>query len=96
MQAEWAAILAQLPQLTTFHGVRFFYEVAQGSGATASVPLTLSERSRMRRNDEIASLLAWKCTKLRRLDHWEEGSGRVVVLLRDGDKVRYEVRRVKT
>lgn len=94
--AEWAAILAQLPQLTTFHGVRFFYEVAQGSGATASVPLTLSERSRMRRNDEIASLLAWKCTKLRRLDHWEEGSGRVVVLLRDGDKVRYEVRRVKT
>lgn len=94
--AEWAAILAQLPQLTTFHGVRFFYEVAQGSGATASVPLTLSERSRMRRNDEIASLLAWKCTKLRRLDHWEEGSGRVVVLLRDGEKVRYEVRRVKT
>jgi hypothetical protein len=73
--------------------VRFFYEV---STTDPSVPLGVSDRSRVRKNDEIASVLAWKCPKLRRLDHWEEGSGKVVVLLRDGEKDRYEVRRVKS
>ncbi|KAJ7133738.1 hypothetical protein C8R43DRAFT_1022974 [Mycena crocata] len=95
--AEWALLLAGMPELTTFHGVRFFYEVS----ATASVGtnLTMADRSRVRKNDEVAGVLAWKCVKLRRVDHWEEGGGKVVVLVRDGErggeKVRWEVRRVK-
>ncbi|KAF7350917.1 hypothetical protein MSAN_01653800 [Mycena sanguinolenta] len=90
--AEWAQLLAGLPELTTFHGVRFFYEVA---GATAN--LTMADRSRVRKNDEVAGVLAWKCVKLRRVDHWDEGGGKVIVLLRDGERreVRWEVRRVK-
>ncbi|KAJ6491610.1 hypothetical protein C8R47DRAFT_1319411 [Mycena vitilis] len=98
--AEWAQLLAGLPELTTFHGVRFFYEVAAtASGATAN--LSMADRSRVRKNDEVAGVLAWKCVKLRRVDHWEEGGGKVVVLVRDGEKerggekVRWEVRRVK-
>ena len=81
-----------MPELSTFHGARFFYEV---SVTDPTAPLTLSDRSRVRKNDEVASRLAWKCAKLRRLDHWDEGSGKIIVLLRDGEKVRYEVRRVK-
>ncbi|GBE89258.1 hypothetical protein SCP_1502660 [Sparassis crispa] len=90
---EWATLLSNMPELTTFYGVRFFYEVS----ALAADPsiLSLSDRSRVRKNDEVASVFAWKCPKLRRLDHWEEGSGKVIVLLRDGEKIRYEVRRVK-
>jgi hypothetical protein len=96
--AEWAQLLAGLPELATFHGVRFFYEV---SGAAGGNNLTMADRSRVRKNDEVAGVLAWKCVKLRRVDHWEEGGGKVVVLVRDGErergaeKVRWEVRRVK-
>ncbi|RPD72603.1 hypothetical protein L226DRAFT_511753 [Lentinus tigrinus ALCF2SS1-7] len=90
---EWASVLAQMPELTTFHGIRFFYEVACTD--SASLALSLSDRSRARKNDEVASVLAWKCPKLRRLDHWDDGAGRVVVLIRDAERVRYEVRRVK-
>ena len=69
-----------------------------GVGAIPGKTLQLSmmERSRMRKNDEIAGVLAWKCSKLRRVDHWEcsEG-GKVVVLLRDeSGKGRWEVRRL--
>ena len=92
-QVEWATLLSPLSELATFHGVRFFYEV---SSTDPSGPITTSERSRLRKNEEIASMLAWKCPKLRRLDHWEEASMRVIVLIRDGEKVRYEVRRTKT
>ncbi|PIL26850.1 hypothetical protein GSI_11030 [Ganoderma sinense ZZ0214-1] len=93
---EWANVLAQMPELTTFHGLRFFYEVASTAmqmQADGGAPLSLSDRSRVRKNDEVASVLAWKCPKLRRLDHWDEGSGRVIVLVRDAERVRYEVRR---
>ena len=37
----------------------------------------------MRKNDEIAGVLAWNFSKLRRVDYWEEGAGKVVVLLRE-------------
>lgn len=52
--------------------------------------ISMMERSRLRKNDETASLLAWKCRKLRRVDHWEPASNtagdrKVVVLLRDGN-----------
>ncbi|KAM5541883.1 hypothetical protein V8D89_004612 [Ganoderma adspersum] len=91
---EWANVLAQMPELTTVHGLRFFYEVASTAmQADGAAPLSLSDRSRVRKNDEVASVLAWKCPKLRRLDHWDEGSGRVIVLIRDAERVRYEVRR---
>lgn len=89
-------MLAQLPELTAFHGARFFYEVAEGLGQAALSSATISDRSRIKKNDEVASVLAWKCPKLRRLDHWDENGGKVVVLLRDDDKAKWEVRRVKT
>ncbi|KAF8958861.1 hypothetical protein BDZ97DRAFT_1906380 [Flammula alnicola] len=88
-----------------------------GAGARDSSPMTniasfsknqshmsMMERSRMRKNDEIAGVLAWKCPKLRRVDHWEEGSPKVIVLLKEHadeagkereSKVRWEVRRMK-
>ncbi|CAA7257438.1 unnamed protein product [Cyclocybe aegerita] len=147
---EWTELLAMLPELTTMHGVKFFYDVASAvvgapilsssspanglwstsnsnsspisASASPTPPIggapstfgpaktqpqvSMMERSRMRKNDEIAGVLAWKCRKLRRVDHWEDGSGKVIVLVRDHgnaseeagvgkDKVRWEVRRVK-
>ena len=85
-------MLAPMTELTTFHGVRLFYEV---SATDPSAAMSLSDRSRLRKNEEIAANLVWKCAKLRRVDHWEEGSGKVVVLVRDGEKAKYEVRRVR-
>jgi hypothetical protein len=100
---EWATLLSPLTHLTAFHGVKFFYEI---SNAVLSVPierLTTADRSRVKKNEEVASVLAWKCPKLRRVDHWEElyqqGSGKrdkVVVLIREKEGVRWEVRRVKS
>ncbi|KAF8806488.1 hypothetical protein BYT27DRAFT_7191043 [Phlegmacium glaucopus] len=127
--AEWAELLATLPDLTSMHGVKFFYEVSSVTSTTntpsntnnntaysngqapistpglniirdaspvsqsahtskqghthTQMSLSMMERSRMRKNDEIAGVLAWKCKKLRRLDHWDESSGKVIVLLRD-------------
>ena len=96
---DWADLLTQLPDLMTFHGARFFYEVADNQGFVGSVPasssVSISDRSRIKKNDEIASVLAWKCPKLRRLDHWDEQAGRVIILVKDGEKTRWEVRRVK-
>ncbi|PPR05525.1 hypothetical protein CVT24_003268 [Panaeolus cyanescens] len=61
--------------------------VVFGNGQSGGHNANLSnmERSRMRKNDEIAGVLAWKCKKLRRVDHWEDGSGKVIVLLRERD-----------
>lgn len=104
---EWAVLLSAAPELTTFHGVKFFYEVslqaqAAVSVAAASSSFGMTDRSRIRKNDETASVLAWKCAKLRRVDHWEDGGGKVIVILKDGDgngkdKIapRWEIRRVK-
>ncbi|RDB18635.1 hypothetical protein Hypma_014654 [Hypsizygus marmoreus] len=104
---EWATLLSDLPDLAAFHGVRFFYEVspqaAQPSVTATSTHISMTDRSRIRKNDEVAAVLAWKCSKLRRLDHWEEGVGKVIVLAKDSpdrpnekEKVRWEVRRVKS
>ena len=87
-KVDWANLLTQFSELTTFHGVPFFYEAGSG-------PVTISDRSRIKKNDEVASVLAWKCPNLRRVDHWEEQSSKVIVLFRDGEKVRWEVRRIK-
>ena len=62
--------------------------------ATMNASISMTDRSRLRKNDEVAGMLAWKCPKLRRLDHWEEGGGRAIILARDGERVRWEVRRV--
>ena len=86
-------MLTQLPDLVAFHGVRFFYEVSEGCQGNPSI--SLSDRSRVRKNDEVASVLTWKCPKLRRVDHWDENSAKIIVLLKEGDKIRWEVRRVK-
>ena len=60
-------------------------------GHPNQMSLSMMERSRIRKNDEIAGVLAWKCKKLRRLDHWDESGGKVIVLLRDhehGEEVK--------
>ena len=107
---EWTILLSALPELTTFHGIRFFYFVADGIMARKmdEVSVSASDRSRIRKNDEIASLLAWRCPKLRSVDYWDDTAGRVIVLVRssgacingnatpDEKKVGWEVRRVKT
>ncbi|KAL0576539.1 hypothetical protein V5O48_005431 [Marasmius crinis-equi] len=87
---DWATLLSGLPDLTTFHGVKFFYEASVASASAA-------DRSRVRKNDESASVLVWKCPKLRRVDHWDDspGIGKVVVLVKDGRDVKWEIRRVK-
>lgn len=78
--------------------------------------VSLMDRSRFKKNDWTASMLVWRCPKLRRVDHWDDGTSRIVVLTRgsaalpaaelgvDGaevaskhsQKVRWEVRRVKS
>lgn len=122
---EWALLLSAAPELTTFHGVKFFYEVSlaaqssvassspssfvsglgavsPGTGAASTAHMSMTDRSRIRKNDETASVLAWKCAKLRRVDHWEDGGGKVIVLVKDGDgkdkdkmTSRWEIRRIK-
>lgn len=96
---EWAAVLASLTELTTFVGVKFFYEVSALTLTTlaTSSPMSLSpsELSRVRKNDKVAGVLGNKCPKLRRLDHWEDAGGRVIVLSRDGNEVKWEVKRLK-
>ncbi|KAE9407561.1 hypothetical protein BT96DRAFT_1014113 [Gymnopus androsaceus JB14] len=57
---EWAVLLSAAPELTTFHGVKFFYEVslqaqAAVSVAAASSSFGMTDRSRIRKNDETAS-----------------------------------------
>lgn len=96
---EWAAVLAPLTELTTFIGIKFFYEVSTLTLATlaTSSPMSLStsELSRVRKNDKVAGVLGNKCPRLRRLDHWEDAGGRVIVLSRDGNEVKWEVKRLK-
>ncbi|KAF5309721.1 hypothetical protein D9611_014933 [Ephemerocybe angulata] len=64
--------------------------------------MSLMDRSRIKKNDWTASMLVWRCPKLRRVDHWEDGTSKVVMLTRvpagngDDSKVRWEVRRVKS
>jgi hypothetical protein len=103
---DWADTLSVLPDLTTFHGIKFFYEVsplamlasssAYTHSSTSSSHLPASELSRVRKNENIASVLASKCTKLRRVDCWDDTAGKAVVFVREGGDIRLEVRRVKT
>ncbi|EIW81224.1 hypothetical protein CONPUDRAFT_73011 [Coniophora puteana RWD-64-598 SS2] len=94
---EWGQVLESLSELVTFHGVKFFYEVSSLTLATLSsihpASLAPSEQSRVRKNDQAASFLAYKCPKLRRLDHWDEATGKVIVLLREASDVKWDIRR---
>ena len=102
---DWANLLTTLPELTTFHGVRFFYEAPlSGNGisgeSNSSVAASASYRSKIKKNDEVASVLYWKCPKLRRVDCWgngedEAGWKRVIILSKDGEKFKWDVKRVK-
>jgi hypothetical protein len=102
---DWANALSILPDLTTFHGIKFFYEVsslalASTASSTMHSPacssrLPASELSRVRKNENIASVLASKCPKLRRFDCWDDIAGKVIVFVREGGAVRLEVRKVK-
>jgi hypothetical protein len=129
---EWAEVLSNLEELTTFHGVKFFYEISPNalpssvlshandtstghnpshvqSKNTSNLNISKTDRSRIKKNDEIASVLAWKCPKLKRVDHWDStggSGGKVIVLIRDSNlgpagegslnKVRWEARKVKS
>ena len=79
--------MSGLPELTELHGVQFFYEFTEGIGSH-------SDRSRIKKNDEVASMLAWKCPKLKKVDY-VENSGKVVVLGKEGDRLKWEVKRSK-
>jgi len=103
---DWANTLSVLSDLTTFHGIKFFYEVSSLALASlapssthahsaSSSHLPASELSRVRKNENIATVLASKCPKLRRLDSWDDVAGKVVVFVREGGEVRLEVRKVK-
>ena len=87
-------MLSPLQELVAFHGLRLFYDSLTPDKAESDL-LSHSDRSKIVRNNETANKLAWRLPKLRRLDHWEEGSGKIVVLVREGEKVRWEVRRTK-
>ena len=104
---DWANILSALPDLSTSHGIKFFHEVStlalvlfassltHTHSSTSSSHLPASELSRVRKNENIASVLASKCTRLRRVDCWDDTAGKAVVFIREGGEVRLEVRRVK-
>jgi hypothetical protein len=130
---EWTEVLSGFEELTTFHGVKFFYEISPSAlpnilstndaSTSTNLPptphphvnnphltISMTDRSRIKKNDEIAGVLAWKCPKLRKVDHWDSAGtsgGRVIVLFRDSDfgpeggeaslnKVRWDVRRVRS
>jgi hypothetical protein len=92
---EWATMLSLVPEITTFYGVKLFQQVPILPVNEKEPILGVSDRSKVKKNEETASLLAWKCPKLRRLEHWEDGGSKVIVLLRDDGKVKYQVRRIK-
>lgn len=99
--SEWAELLALVPELITLHGPRFFYPasalaLSALTSHTLSSSLPASEYSRVRTNQNTAITLLSKCSKLRRLEHWEDRtSGKVVILGRHAGEVRLEVKRVK-
>ncbi|GJE90104.1 F-box protein [Phanerochaete sordida] len=84
---SWIDLLAQLVQLEAFHGVRLFHEVHTKDRKGA---VSQSDRSHHIENGTNASILMWRCVKLRRLDHWKKNSGKVIALVRDGDS-KYKV-----
>lgn len=44
--------------------------------------MSLMDRSRTKKNDWMASMLVWRCPKLRRVDHWDPSESKVIVLTR--------------
>ena len=74
-----------MPEITTFFGVKLFHSVP-------SVIVTESDRSKKKKNQETASRLAFKCKKLKRLDHWEDGRSKVIILSRKDGGEKYLVR----
>jgi len=88
-------MLALAPEIATFYGVKLFQQVPIVPVNEQEPILGVSDRSKLKKNEETASLLAWRCPKLRRLEHWEDGGSKVIVLLREDGKVKYQVRRTK-
>ncbi|KII91384.1 hypothetical protein PLICRDRAFT_38129 [Plicaturopsis crispa FD-325 SS-3] len=98
---EWAGVLGLMPELGAFHGVKFFYAVNASAAVSAEGAMGASERSRMRKNDEAAGVLGRRCAKLRRVDYWEDGTNRVILLVREDERggekgrVGWEVRKAR-
>jgi hypothetical protein len=88
-------MLTLVPEITTFYGVKLFQQVPIVPVNEKDTILGVSDRSKVKKNEETASVLAWKCPRLRRLEHWEDGGSKVIVLLREDGKVKYQVRRIK-
>ena len=44
--------------------------------------MSLMDRSRIKKHDWTASMLVWRCPKLRRVDHWDDGTARIIALTR--------------
>jgi len=88
-------LLTLVPEITTFYGVKLFQQVPIIPVNEKDTILGVSDRSKVKKNEETASVLAWKCPKLRRLEHWEDAGSKVIVLLREDGHIKYQVRRIK-
>ena len=57
--------------------------------------MSQSDRSKFNKNGETASILGQKCRKLKRVEHWEDGGSKMIVLLRGDAEQKYKIVRVK-
>ncbi|KAF9789886.1 hypothetical protein BJ322DRAFT_1105756 [Thelephora terrestris] len=87
---DWATLLQRVPEIKTFFGVKLFSPVPTVEKCSI---LSVSDRSKVKKNKETASRLASRCKKLRRLDHWDDGGSKVIILSREGNE-KYQVKRM--
>ena len=79
-------MLELVPDIETFFGVKLFQQIPD-------IPvdkMSQSDRSKSNGNGETASTLAQKCRKLKRLEHWEDGGSKIIVLLRGDPEHKYK------
>jgi hypothetical protein len=84
-------VLELVPSLETFFGVKLFQQIPD-------IPvdeMSQSDRSKSNGNVETASTLAQKCRKLKRLEHWEDGGSKIIVLLRGDHEHKYKIVYIK-
>jgi len=84
-------MLELAPSIETFYGVKFFQQIPDIPADTMSQ----SDRSKSNENAKTASTLAQKCRKLKRLEHWEDGGSKIVVLLREDSGPKYKIVHIK-
>ena len=79
--------LGRIPRIEKFFGVKFFHQIPD-------IPvgdISESDRTKCVDNNRVASTLAQKCPELRRLQHWDDGGTKVIVLVRGDPECKYKV-----